>query len=312
MRYQQTTGYALSLPERIVRSLAGLIAGAAKEVGEVMLPLRVRRSRLYTAVIGLTLRFLLEQVAEIEKTSGETESALPSDFLMRRAAGDMVGLAGIAAFHASPVWVLAALSDLAGASRDLVAEIAGALQAAELLPPGQRFSSVNELLDGLESMAGQMAQAVTTPPLNVAEMRAEWRKICREAARIPHAVIPDRNLLWQQWNELKQEANRQHSTVLELSSVMAIAAVRKLPENARWLSSALRIGGQRTGEVVGHTLLDHYRDTLLEIQTVGYLNYWLREFRPYLKGAMRQFSTRRQSSTERLLSSVWPYKGSLR
>jgi hypothetical protein len=42
---------------------------------------------------------------------------------------------------------------------------------------------------------------------------------------------------------------------------------------------------------------------------VGYLKYWLREFQPYLKGALRQFSTQRQSTTERLLKGVWPHKG---
>ena len=305
MRYERTAGYALSLPERILRSVSGLVAGTARELGEVMLPGRVRRSRLYSALVGATLRFLIEQVAEI-KSAGE--APLPADFLLRRVAGNVVELAGIAAFHASPVWVLAALSDLAGAGRDLTAEIAEALQGAGLLPADRHFSNVNELLDGLERTTAQMVQTVNTPPLNVAAMREEWQKICREAVRIPKAALPDPKLLWAQWNELKQEASRQEQSVLALSSIMAMAAIRALPENARWLSRAARVSGLRTGEVMAHSLLDHYRDTLHEIHKVGYFAYWLREFQPYLKGAARQFSMQRQSTTEKILHGVWAHK----
>jgi len=102
--------------------------------------------------------------------------------------------------------------------------------------------------------------------------------------------------------ELKQEADSQGRTVAELSSVMALAAVRNLPDNARWLSNVLRTGSRRTGEMLARGLLDHYRDTLAEIHNTGYLRYWVREFRPYFIGAANQFSPRRVSTTERLLS----------
>ena len=221
---------------------------------------------------------------------------------MRRTAGNVFELAGIAAFRASPVWVLAALSDLAGASKELIAEISDALQKDGLLPPGRSFGSVSELLDGLESTAAKLAETVNTPPLDVAGLREEWDKLQAEASRLPRAALPDVRRLYDQWRELKLEAARQGRSVLELSSVMAIAAVRSLPENARWLSRAARSGGLRTGEVLARGLLDHYRGTLAEIHESGYFNYWLREFRPYLRGAVRQFSTKHVSLTERLLS----------
>jgi hypothetical protein len=82
---------------------------------------------------------------------------------------------------------------------------------------------------------------------------------------------------------------------------MAVTAVRKLPDNTRWLSNVARTSGRRTGEVLARGLLDHYRTTLADLRQTGYVRYWLREFRPYLYGAVRQFSTKRVSSTERLL-----------
>jgi hypothetical protein len=299
------TGYALSLPERLVRSLSGIVAGTAREIGEVMLPARVRRSRLYSAVVGATLQFLIEQVAEIEASGAK---ALPGDFMLRKVAGNVVDIAGIAAFHASPLWVLAALSDVAGAGREVIVQISEALTEAGLLKSDQGFSNVNELLNGLEMTTAQMVQSVHMPPLNVAALREDWDKLCYEASRIPKAALPDPELIWAQWNELKQEAARQERSVLELSSLLAIAAVRTLPENARWLSRVVKVGGRRTGEMVAHTLFDHYRDTLHEIHSVGYVRYWLREFRPYFEGAVRQFSRERMSLTERLLSGNYKTK----
>ncbi len=54
--------YLLSLPERLVRSAFGLGAGIAKEVGDVVLPDRVKQTQLYQNLVDTTLRFLIEQV----------------------------------------------------------------------------------------------------------------------------------------------------------------------------------------------------------------------------------------------------------
>ncbi len=293
--------YVWSLPERLVRSFTGLAAGTAKEVGEVVLPHRVRRSRLYNSIVDTTLRFLIEQVGQMEKAHSADSPPLPEDFFIRRASGNVFELAGIVAFHASPVWVLAAIADLAGGGRDLIGEIAHTLEKEGLLERGRNYQNVDQLLDGLERTAGRLAETVNTPPLNVAALREEWTKLRSEASRIPRASLPDVRLLAGQWRELQQEADRQGRSVLELSSVMAVTAIRSLPQNALWLSRVVATSGRRAGEVLASGLFGHYRKTLAEIRTVGYLSYWLREFRPYLTGAVRQFSLQRQSSTERFL-----------
>jgi len=54
--------------------------------------------------------------------------------------------------------------------------------------------------------------------------------------------------------------------------------------------------------VLGRGLLDHYRSTLAEIRETGYLRYWIREFKPYLAGAVQQFSPKEATTTERVLN----------
>jgi len=297
---KRITGYFVSLPERAVRSLVALAGGAVQESGEVAVPARLRRSRLYRSLVESTLRFLIEQIGQVEGAFPEREP-LPEDFLIRAAAGNVVGIASFAVFSVSPVWVFAALSDVAGAGRDLIAEIAEALQQDGLLERGQAFENVGQLLDGLERTSARLADAANIPPINVRALRAEWEKLREDAAGLPRALLPSSDRLWSGWRELKLEAAAQKRSVVELSSVMALAAVRRLPASARWLSGAARAGGRRTGQVLARVLLDHYRTTLMEIHRTGYARYWLREFRPYVRAAMGQFARKRISTTERLL-----------
>ncbi len=289
--------FLLSLPERLLRSLSALAGGLAREVGDLTLPSRVRRTRLYTTLVDSTLRFLIEQVGQVEGAY-PAGADLPADFLVRRTAGNAIEIAGIAAFHASPVWVLAALADLSGAGRELIADIAATLKREGLLEADRAFENTDQLLDGIERAAGRLAESINTPPLDVAGLKEEWAKFREE---VPRANLPSPALLLREWQELKREAAAQGRTVTEVSSAMAVSAVRRLPENARWLSRAAVVGVRRTGQVLGQALLDHYTATLDEIRKTGYARYWMREFRPYLAGALRQFSPRHPSLTERLL-----------
>ena len=83
--------YLLSVPERVVRSVLGVGAGVAREVGEVALPEGVRRSQLYQNVVDATLRYLIEQVGGVEGVY-RAETPLPDDYLARRTAGNAVEL----------------------------------------------------------------------------------------------------------------------------------------------------------------------------------------------------------------------------
>ena len=300
MDRQRITDYFCSLPERVLRSISALAGGAVRQIGEVALPARLRRSRLYESLVESTARFLIEQVGQVD-LGGDDGAQLPEDFLMRRAAGNVVEIAGLVAFRASPVWVLAALADIAGSGRELIVEITKALQQEGLLEEGHTFDSVDQLLDGLERTSGRLAETVNTPPLNVKDLRDDWEKLRGDAARIPGAILPSGDRLRSQWTELQDEAAAQGRSVMELSSAMALSALRQLPEDSRWLSAAVQVAGRTAGEVVARGLLNHYQSTLAEMREIGFGRYWVREFRPYLSGSVRQFMPGQVSSTERFL-----------
>jgi len=295
--------YLLSVPERLVRAVLGLGAGAAREVGEVALPDGVRNSQLYQNLVDTTLRFLIEDVGGAEgvyKSSGQ----LPDDFLARRTAGNAVEVLGIVAFRASPVWVLAALADVCGVGRQLIPEIAGALKAQGLLEQDAQFASVDEMLDGLQRTSSRLATAINTPPLDVAGLRAEWEAIRTEARTLRPASLPTGEAIAGMWNELKAESERQHASIFETSSMMAMSAARAVPDGLRWLSASAGVGAKRTGQIVATALLDHYRQTLSEMRNVGYAAFAARQLRPYLNAAAAQFAPERRTITEKVIEKL--------
>jgi hypothetical protein len=295
--------YLLSVPERILRATLGLGAGVVREVGEAGLPAAVRRSQLYQNVVDATLRFLIEQVGGAQGVYA-AEETLPDNFLARRTAGNAVEALGIVAFRASPVWVLAALADLCGMGRHLIPEIADALKAQGLLDQDTQFSSVDQLLDGLERTSSRLAGSINTPPLDVAGLRQEWEIIRTEAAGLRPASLPSRETIAAMWSQLTAEAARQNRSVFETSSMMALSAARAVPDRLRWLARSARVGATRTGHMFASALLDHYAATLRDMREVGYVTYARQQLGPYFRAAAGQFSPSRRTVTERLLEKV--------
>ncbi len=295
----RVTTYLLSLPERLVRSGVALGAGTLRELGEVVLPARVRRGQLYQNLVDTTLRYLIEQVGGVEGVYG-TRDMLAEDFLVRRTAGNALEVLGLVAFRASPVWVLAAVADVCGAGRDLIPEIADALKTAGLLEKDARFTSVDQLLDGLERTSSRLAATINTPPLDVQALRQEWQAIRHEMASLPSVNLPSRDTIRDVWVEIRNESVAQDRSIFEMSSMLALSAAGKLPDNLRWLSASARLAATRTGQVFAAGLLDHYRQTLSEIRRRGFGKYALEQFRPYVAAAVTHFSPSRRTWTEQM------------
>jgi hypothetical protein len=292
--------YLLSLPERVVRSVLGLGAGLVREASEIALPDRLRKTQLYSNLVDTTLRILIEQVGGVEGVY-QKEGAVTGDLLVRRTAGNVIEALGIVAFRASPVWVLAAMADVCGAGRQMIPEIAAALKEQGLLEKNAEFTSVDQMLDGLERTSGRLAATINAPPLDVAALRQEWGEIRESASRLKPDQLPSAEMVMNVWQQLRTEAAKQEQSVFETSSMMAMAAVRGLPDGVRWLSASARVAATRTGQVMAAALLDHYRTTLAEIGEAGYATYASRQLGPYVRAAIGHFSPSRRTLTERLL-----------
>lgn len=292
-----TPRYLASLPERLVRSASALTGGLLREIGEAALPAAVRRTRLYRTMVEAVLRFLIEQVGEVEGAF-PAEGRLAEDFLLRRTAGNGLEMIGLLTFRASPVWVLAAFADLTGAGRHLIREISDSLKAEGLMPAHAQPSSMDQVLDALESCAGRAAEAINTPPLDVAALRAEWASVREPLRGMPRPGI---EILERQWRDLRATALEQGRSVFELSSLLALSAVTRLPGQFVWLGKSTRAAARKASQLLSVNILDHYASTLEDIRRQGLMTWWTREFRPYLAGAARAFHPEKKTLTDRLL-----------
>lgn len=293
--------YLLSLPERILRSATALAGGLLNQIGESALPVAVRRTRLYRSLVEATLRFLIEQVGEVEGVF-PAEGKLAEDFLVRRTAGNGLELIGILTFRASPVWVLAALADLSGAGRSLIAEIANSLKQEGLIRPETNPHTMDQVLDALEETAGRAAETFNTPPLDTVTLRAEWAALQQSARGLAPSRLPGIDRLEQSWRELRATAQRERRGTFEVSALLALDAVTRLPQNVAWLGRSSLVAARATGGMVAEHILEHYSDTLESIRTQGLAQWWKVQFRPYLRAAAAQFSPGRGSWTQRMLA----------
>ncbi len=295
--------YAVSLPERIVRSASALAAGAVREVATVALPIGLRRGRLYSSLVDVTLQFLIENVGGVQGTQ-PSEQKLGEDFLLRRTAGNGIELMGLVAFRASPVWVLAALADVAGFGRQLIPEIAESLKKEGLLAPDGSFATMEQLLLGLERSSGQLAESVNAPPLDVGGLREEWRKFMAEAQQLPAPQLPSAATVTRVWQDLRATAEREQRSVFEVSSLLAVSAVGALPERARVLSKSAAIVLKHGGAAVSNALLEHYRQSLAQLREAGFVRYGVQQLTPYTQAALAAFHPSRETLTGKLLDRL--------
>ncbi len=183
------TRYLLSLPERVLRSASALAGGLAREIGNVTVPAAIRRTTTYRTMVEATLRFHDPGSGAGGRRLSESWG-VGQGLSVAEGGGARARLAGIMAFRASPMWVMAALADLSGTGRHLVHEIAETLKQEGLLARDTKFETIDQMLDGLEQGADQLTGMFNQPPLNVAGLRAEWAALREQVHKMPHPHLP--------------------------------------------------------------------------------------------------------------------------
>lgn len=268
--------YAASLPERLVRAAAAGLGGVLHESAQVVLPRFVRASRLYEATAKNALRIAIEAVGGVAPSEPPAVSA--TEIAKRKAAGNVVELGSILAFGFSPLWLLAAASDVIHGSRVYLEELVAELKRADVLAEEREIGSVDELLETLESASGRTARLIDLPPLEVAELRATLAELRRDASGLPG---PEE--LAALYRGLRAEAARERRPLLEVCAGMGIA----------FLISARTVADRH--------IAVPYREDWAPLHGEGFAAYARRVGAPYARAATGHFDPRRPSWTERLI-----------
>ncbi len=284
----------LSMPERTARGVAGAVGGAVHEAAKLLLPSSIRGTRFYRSAVEKSLQFLVEDLGGVED---RFEGAAQEVALAQAAVGGFLDTTGQVVLHASPIWVLAAFSDVTRGTKTYLQELNDELVRQKVLPEGTVVAGVGELLDTLENVSGTLADNVDAPPLSVQALRQSYYQIESEITRLgPDQLFPeaDRERTWQ---ALREVAERENRSLFEVSTAIAIAtrSVDKITTTA-WAS--VTVGA----DLLYQGVFSHYLDTLTEVRERGYYATVSGAAAPYLDGAMGQLDSSRESFTERLLS----------
>jgi len=269
--------YLVSLPERTTRAGAALTGGLAYEASEVVLPLAVRRSKLYQAILGRLLRITIELIGGVEGVYPAQQMPV-RELLVRKTAGNAVELSSFVAVGWSPLWLLAGASDLIGGTKVYLRALVKELRDAGVLAADVEVASFEELLTALEGTSGVLADTVDVPPLDVPSVRTSWQELKQQAAD-----LPDGAGLEKIFAELQLAARQEDRSILEISSIVALGAVRT---------------GMRLGNV---HIFDYYHRALRTIVEEGLLSFLRRISTPYLRRAGSHFDPRSSTYSERLL-----------
>jgi hypothetical protein len=270
--------FLVSLPERALRALAAALGGAVHETAEVVLPRFARRSRLYEATAKNMLRIAIELVGSVEREAPAGEPD-PDELLKRKTAGNVVELGSIAAFGFSPLWLLAAASDISRGSRVYLTALVTELKRAGVLAEDAELGTVDDLLGALEDASGTTARLVDLPPLELAELRASFAELRSSAGELPSPQE-----LATLYEGLRRTAARERQPLLDVSSGMGLA----------FLLSARQLGREH--------LVAPYREDWKPLREEGFAAYSRRTSEPYRAAITGHFDPARESWTERTLT----------
>ena len=276
----RTRSFLVSLPERLTRSLVAVLGGVVHETAELVLPRLVRRSRLYEATAKNLLRIAIELVGNVDREppTGEPEA---DELLKRKTAGNVVELGSIVAMGFSPLWLLAATSDVSHGSRVYLESLVSELKRAGVLREAADLRTVDDLLSALEGTSGTTARLVDLPPLELAQLRASLAELRASAAELPSP-----RELAALYAGLQRAAVRERRPLHEVSSGIGLA----------FMLSAREIGREH--------LITPYREDWTPLREEGFAAYARRLAGPYRDAVAGHFDYGRASWTDRALARL--------
>jgi hypothetical protein len=274
--------YLVTLPERVVRAGAAVVGGAGYEASKVIIPERLRRSRLYEATVARLLRITVELVGDVHGVYPREEMAV-GELLKRKTAGNVLELASVLAVGWSPLWMLAAASDLIGGTKAYLKALVKELRAAQLLPAEADIDSFGSLLETLQGTSAVLADTLDLPPLDLSSVQTAWTTLQQQVEQLPS---PQR--LAALFGTLQDAANQEQRSLLEVSSLVALGAVR----------AGIQLGNAY--------LFEYYRVALLQIAREGIVPFLKRISHPYLLRAGKHFVPSSHTWTEQALKRIRP------
>ncbi len=290
--------FGLSLPERAVRSASGIVGGTLRESASLLVPQAFQNSKTYSVLVRQMLDFLAEDVGGVQRAEGAGGAAQVENYVARKTVGNFVDMAGLATLHLSPLLLLAVLSDVAYGSQAYLRELAGELKQRGVIDRNSTIDHVDDLLEAVASAAHTTASALDTPPLSLEGLKQTVEQTRDAVTRLdPTKVIPQAEVK-RLWEDIQAIASREEVDPLAVSGTMTLYLLGKVGHLGRGAISTVTVAGT----LLDRHVIEHYVAALGKIRRVGLYATLADTSKPYIEAVWKNFSARKTTFTERLLS----------
>jgi hypothetical protein len=286
--------WALSLPERIVRSLAGL-AGLLGMGLTRLLPRPARETKIYRTIVTRYLKILSDDIGGAGRFP--KNQAMDVATAARLGVGGMLDNLCIVTLHASPLWILFAAQDVAKGAKALVSEILEDLKKKGLIEEGSRLDNLDLLLEAVAKLSERTGDVIDMPPLKPAEIKDALSQISLDLASTGKAAIVDVAQLDKFAEDVKSLAAQSRQSVLDVLTGIAMKASaqggRLVLGTGQALATSVRMIGDQA-----HKMLSDYGVLLKDMATRGFWSSIASSLTDQLHVTQNQFVPERVTWTE--------------
>jgi hypothetical protein len=299
--------WAFSVPERVVRSLAGL-AGLIGIGASRLLPRPARETKIYRTLVTRYLRILSDDIGGAGRFP--KSQAMDAQTAARLGVGGLLDNLCIVTLHASPLWILFAAQDVAKGARSLVSEIVEDLKRKGLVQEGSRLDNVDLLLEAVAKLSEKTGDVIDMPPLRPAEIREAIDQIRGDLAATGKTALVDVAQLDRFAADVKALAATSSQSALDVLTGLAAQTAARGGRLVRGTGQALATSIRMLGEQAQHALGD-YGTLLQEMATKGFWTSIAGSLGEQLRMTQNQFVPERLTWTEigltfgRLRNATW-------
>ena len=289
--------FGLSIPERALRSTTAAVGGVLNESSQLLVPQSFRDSKTYSTFIQQMLDFAVEDIGGVTSEK-ENENENVEDYVAKKAVSSFIDLAALPLLHVSPMMVLAIVSDVAYGSQAYLQELSDELKQQGVIAEDSTIDHASDLLDNIGAASAKTTDVLDLPPISLEGLRKTIRQT-EEAVRTidPTQVIPQSEVM-RLWDDMHEIADREHVSVMDVSSTMTMYAMGKVGNLGRGALSTVTIAGN----MFDKHILEHYANGLTEITNRGLYATLADSSQPYVEAMWKNFSADKETLTEEFVS----------
>lgn len=290
--------FALSLPERLIRTVAGFV-GMVLLFAARLLPRPLRETRIYRVIAMRWIRILCDDLGNAGRFPKQQQ--LDKKTALRLGISSAVDNLFLLTLHASPLWILFAASDVANGAKTLVNEVNEELKKAGVLKEGDRLDKVDELFGAVATISEKASGVVDLPPIDAKDLKQQVQTISDELATTGKSAVGDVAQFDRMAQDVLELAHRTKRPVLEVLTSLATSSAEKAGTLFTGSGVAASASLKAVHKHISQPTIDDYAAQLAEIREKGVFKSILENLAPHIRSTDSNFSTDLVTWTEKIL-----------